>query len=299
MSKLDRHTLLIDDEVAAFLKSVKTRQTVDIEAAGTLPRKCDEKNPLQNNSSDAVRRKIPVKKTDNSSPKPGLVPVLAGSPWKHYTQEYFIEYWCLFAIATSKTSRENLHMIRSAPALNDEKLQIIRQICHPNVVETMEVYSHDDGNHYIVSRMMESSLMHVCRAPEYPSESQLSSILFQVRRYRSEVLSGSEYLISKGLVPESITCAGVLINLAGEVKISNIEEFQPGGKGPEAKIGLSNLDRWSPEAVNMLSLLDSGPSMEELAKHGFWKKGRKEDLKSLAYFTLITAYHPCAFLRTT
>ncbi|KAG7432658.1 Cyclin-dependent kinase 12 [Fusarium oxysporum f. sp. raphani] len=267
MSKLDRHTLLIDDEVAAFLKSVKTRQTVDIEAAGTLPRK-----------------KIPVKKTDSSSPKPGLVPVLAGSPWKHYTQEYFIEYWCLFAIATSKTSRENLHMIRSAPALNDEKLQIIRQICHPNVVETMEVYSHDDGNHYIVSRMMESSLMHVCRAPEYPSESQLSSILFQV-------LSGAEYLISKGLVPESITCAGVLINLAGEVKISNIEEFQPGGKGPEAKIGLSNLDRWSPEAVNMLSLLDSGPSMEELAKHGFWKKGRKEDLKSLAYFTLITAYH--------
>ncbi|EXA31406.1 hypothetical protein FOVG_17303 [Fusarium oxysporum f. sp. pisi HDV247] len=289
MSKLDRHTLLIDDEVAAFLKSVKTRQTVDIEAAGTLPRKCDEKNPLQNNSSDAVRRKIPVKKTDSSSPKPGLVPVLAGSPWKHYTQEYFIEYWCLFAIATSKTSRENLHMIRSAPALNDEKLQIIRQICHPNVVETMEVYSHDDGNHYIVSRMMESSLMHVCRAPEYPSESQLSSILFQV-------LSGAEYLISKGLVPESITCAGVLINLAGEVKISNIEEFQPGGKteiflesfcrlsmmlmdkgkGPEAKIGLSNLDRWSPEAVNMLSLLDSGPSMEELAKHGFWKKGRKK-----------------------
>lgn len=211
MSKLDRHTLLIDDEVAASLRLIKTRQTVGKETAGALPRKSDEKNPSQNNSSDAIHRKIPVKKTDSSSPKPGLVPVLAGSPWKHYTQEYFIGYWCLFAIATSKTSRENLHLIRSAPALNDEKLQIIRQICHPNVVETVEVYSYDDGNHYIVSRMMETSLMHVCRAPEYPSESQLSSILFQVRRHRFKVSNiikithrcflGRNILLAKGSYP--------------------------------------------------------------------------------------------------
>lgn len=62
-------------------------------------------------------------------------------------------------------------------------------------------------------------------------------------------------------------------------------------RGPKAKIGLSHLDRWSPEAVNMLSLLDSEPGMKELAKHSFWQKGKKEDLKVLSYFTLITAYH--------
>jgi len=41
-------------------------------------------------------------------------------------------------------------------------------------------------------------------------------------------------------------------------------------RGPKAKIGLSHLDRWSPEAVNMLSLLDSEPGMKELEKHSFW-----------------------------
>jgi len=113
------------------------------------------------------------------------------------------------------------------------------------------------------------------------------------------------------LYPKRFTCGGVLINLAGEVKISNFEEFQTGGdkkvfldsfcrlsmmlmdkeRGPKAQIGLSHPDRWSSEAVHMLSLLDSEPSMEELAMHKFWKKGRKEELKSLVYFTLITAYH--------
>ncbi|KAG7435723.1 hypothetical protein Forpi1262_v002101 [Fusarium oxysporum f. sp. raphani] len=105
-------------------------------------------------------------------------------------------------------------MIRSSPTLNDEKLQIIRQISHPNVLESIEIYSEEDNNYYIVSGMIETSLMHVCRAPEYPSEVQLSSILFQV-------LSGSEYLITQG-----------------EVKIGNVEDFQTGGdkkvKGPES-----------------------------------------------------------------
>lgn len=117
--------------------------------------------------------------------------------------------------------------------------------------------------------------------------------------------------MGKGLVHETISCDGILINLAGEVKISNVEECQPRGnvklflesfcrlsmmlmdkeRGPTAKIGLSHLNRWSSEAVDMLTLVDSGPSLEELAIHEFWKRGRKRDLKWLVYFTLITAYH--------
>ncbi|KAG7435724.1 hypothetical protein Forpi1262_v002101 [Fusarium oxysporum f. sp. raphani] len=65
-------------------------------------------------------------------------------------------------------------MIRSSPTLNDEKLQIIRQISHPNVLESIEIYSEEDNNYYIVSGMIETSLMHV--------------------------LSGSEYLITQGEV---------------------------------------------------------------------------------------------------
>ncbi|KAI3571445.1 hypothetical protein IWW34DRAFT_639334 [Fusarium oxysporum f. sp. albedinis] len=285
MSKLDRHTVLIDDEAAAVLRPFRSLQST--EKQGPHTKRCDEELNHRRHPMDASR--IPVRGLDTTNIKPILVPVLAGSPWKHYTREYFVKHWCLFAIAISKQSRDKLYVIRSSPTLNDEKLQIIRQISHPNVLESIEIYSEEDNNYYIVSGMIETSLMHVCRAPEYPSEAQLSSILFQVRRYFLDIRS--EYLITQGLVPETITCGGVLINLAGEVKISNFEEFQTGERGPKAQIGLSHPDRWSSEAVHMLSLLDSEPSMEELAMHKFWKRGRKEELKSLVYFTLITAYH--------
>lgn len=179
MSKLDRHTVLIDDDIAAFVRPIRSRQPTSEETPGTLPA---EKNGTlhQTHKAQGTRAKIPIKRTITDTRAPVLVPVLAGSPWKHYTERYFVKYWCLFAISTSKKGDESLHMIRSAPALNDEKLQIIRQICHPNIVEINEIYSQDDGNHYFVSNMMETSLLHLCRAPEYPSEPQLSSILFQV-----------------------------------------------------------------------------------------------------------------------
>ncbi|KAF5556149.1 kinase-like domain-containing protein [Fusarium mexicanum] len=183
MSKLDRHTVLVDEEMPAFLKPLKARKAVSKEAANFASQKNDGKNTPHCSPSSSLRKNVPVKITDNN-PQSKLVPVLAGSPWKHYKKKYCVEHWCLFAIATSNTSRKNLHMIRSAPSLSDEKIQTIRQICHPNVADITEIYSHEDGNHFIVSQMMQSSLVHVYRAPEYPSESQLSSILFKVRKYR-------------------------------------------------------------------------------------------------------------------
>ncbi|CAF3454644.1 unnamed protein product [Fusarium graminearum] len=178
MSKLDRHTVLIDDEVAAILRPLKSRQTTEKKPSQKTPHQKEEGN-RRNPPADGSR--IPIRRVDGDNLSPILVPVLAGSPWKHYTKEYLVKHWCLFAIVTSKCSSEKLHMIRSAPALNDENLQIIRQLRHRNVLESIEIYSEEDRNHYIVSGMMETSLLHVCRAPEYPSEVQLSSILFQER----------------------------------------------------------------------------------------------------------------------
>lgn len=89
-------------------------------------------------------------------------------------------HWCLIAIAIRKRNGKDMYMIRSAPSLKAEKLQIIRQIRHLNVVDNIEVFSENDGNCYIVSHMMETSLLHIRRALDCPSESQLSCILSQV-----------------------------------------------------------------------------------------------------------------------
>ncbi|CVL09297.1 uncharacterized protein FMAN_15471 [Fusarium mangiferae] len=129
---------------------------------------------------------IPVKRADADAVAPVLVPVLPGSPWKYYVKGLFVKHWCLIAIAIRKRSGKDdridrdMYMIRSPPSLKAEKLQIIRQIRHLNVVDNIEIFSEDDGNCYIVSQMMETSLLHIRRAPDYPSESQLSCILFQV-----------------------------------------------------------------------------------------------------------------------
>lgn len=179
MSKLDRHTVLIDEEVAAALRPLASRQTSE---KHTSQRKQQQNENRNSRSQLPDASRIPVRGADAHDSSPTLVPVLAGPPWKHYTKRYLVKHWCLFAIASSKSGSDKLHMIRSAPSLNDENLQIIRQLCHPNILESIEIYSEEDGNHFVVSDMMETSLLHVCRAPEYPSESQLSSILFQVTR---------------------------------------------------------------------------------------------------------------------
>lgn len=178
MSKLDRHTVLIDEEVAAALRPFKSHQTSEKQP---LPKPANQKDEGKFRSRPGSR--IPIRRISMDNTSSVLVPVLAGSPWKHYTKRYLVKHWCLFAIATNKHRTQQLHMVRSAPALNEENLQIIRQLRHPNILESIEIYSEEDSNHYIVSVMMETSLLHVCRAPEYPSEVQLSSILFQASRH--------------------------------------------------------------------------------------------------------------------
>ncbi|KAF5529338.1 kinase-like domain-containing protein [Fusarium mexicanum] len=306
MSKLERHTVLIEDDAMPLPKVFAPRQQSN--AKTSLGEKLREngKRKFPTPSAQPVAKRIPIKslpyeQADAKEP----VPVVSGSPWSHYQKRYTVKHWCLFAIGTSKISGMKLCMVRSLVAeKRQEKLDMMRRLCHPNIVQNMEFYISDDDGHFVISEMMESSLLHICRVPVYPSEPQLSSILYQT-------LSGLEYLISNGLVHENVSCKGVLVNTAGDVKISDIEMCRQGGdlkklldsfsrltmmlmdkkKSREDPLGLSCLDQWSGQAVDMFTLMVSQPSWKRLAEHPFWKMRVKHELEWFVHYTSITAHY--------
>jgi len=73
-------------------------------------------------------------------------------------------------------------MIRTISGPDSAKyIQNIRELCHENIVQSIEIYSCPDSTYFLISEYMAILLMHLCRAPIYLNEPQLSSILYQVR----------------------------------------------------------------------------------------------------------------------
>lgn len=62
-------------------------------------------------------------------------------------------------------------------------------------------------------------------------------------------------------------------------------------KSRDDSMGLSRLDQWSDQAVEMFTLMSSQPSLKKLAGHPFWNMRDKEELKWLVQLTLITAHY--------
>ncbi|KAI1633586.1 hypothetical protein F4809DRAFT_622784 [Biscogniauxia mediterranea] len=114
-------------------------------------------------------------------------------------------------------------MIRTISGNNtDEQIQNIRQIFHDNIVKSIEIYALPDSSYFLISELMPTSLMHICRAPVYPNEPQLSSILHQL-------LTGVEFLLDCDVVYEKLSSANVLVNFSGDVKICEIEHCKRSG----------------------------------------------------------------------
>ncbi|GKU14660.1 unnamed protein product [Fusarium langsethiae] len=306
MSKLERHTLFIEDDAMPVPKvSAQRKQSnTGIVLGEKLGQKGKRKLPAP--STQPVAKRLPIKQLSlKQTDTDKVVPVVSGSPWSHYQKRYTVKHWCLFAVGTSKTPQKTLCMIRSlSTAKRDEKISKMSSLFHPNIVRSMEFYISEDDDTFIVSEWMETSLLHVCRVPSYPSEPQLSSILYQI-------LSGLEYLITQGLVHENVSCGGILINATGDCRISDIEFCRQDGsvnklldsfsrltmmlmdknKSRDDSMGLSRLDQWSDQAVEMFTLMSSQASLKKLAGHPFWNMRDKEELKWLVQLTLITAHY--------
>ncbi|KAH6884965.1 hypothetical protein B0T10DRAFT_531106 [Thelonectria olida] len=313
MSKLDRHTLFIDDDSSALHQMVSgpvaVHQVQQLNRTGELStaksvqetaRGEDDMSPGVA-SRNSPRNRFPVKRTSGEV----LVPVVSGSPWKHYEKRYRLKFWCSFAVVTRESRDKEPYMIRTISGSNaDGKIQNIRQMFHPNIVRNVELYASTDESYSLISEMMATSLLHVCRSPMYPSESQLSSIVYQI-------LSASEYLLRFDLVHEDISCACVLVNFAGSVKISDIEHCKRNGssskffdsfskmimmlmdkeKSSSSSVGLTHPNRWSSEAFELFTKMISQPTMEDLSRHPFLGKRNQKELEWLVLFVLITAHH--------
>ncbi|TRX96475.1 hypothetical protein FHL15_002747 [Xylaria flabelliformis] len=125
-----------------------------------------------------------------------------------------------------------------------------------------------------------------------------------------EVLTGLEFLLGRGLVYEQLSCANVLVNFAGEVKICNVENCRRSGNMTELSTsfskmmmnlmdkeraktmsaGLMHPDRWSDEAIDMFTSITTTP-IQKLLAHTFLLKKNQNELQWLVPFVLIAAFH--------
>ncbi|KAI1489435.1 hypothetical protein F5X96DRAFT_679771 [Biscogniauxia mediterranea] len=245
---------------------------------------------------------FPVKRTPG---KRQLVPVYNGSPWNHYESRYRAKYGSSFGIITSRSRICKQLMIRTISGNNtDEQIQNIRQIFHDNIVKSIEIYTLPDSSYFLISEFMPTSLMHICRAPVYPNEPQLSSILHQL-------LTGVEFLLDCDIVYEKLSSANVLVNFSGDVKICEIEHCKRSGdvsvlvdsfsrlmmklmdkeKSTAEVVGLTRPGNWSDDAIDLFTMTTTNPTVKQLLGHKFMQKKNKEELVWLIPLVLVTAHH--------
>lgn len=166
----------------------------------------------------ALRKSYPASKNSRHRPQAvsllsepkrgqgGLVPVLAGSPWKHYENRHRLKFGHSFAVVTSTITRRP-RMIRSITGpSSDEQIHRLRHLFHPNIVESLKLYTCPQEGYFLVSEFLPTTLEHLYQAPIYPTEPELGSILHQVRTppaIFSKVSLYSQYLRS---LPVSTFC---------------------------------------------------------------------------------------------
>ncbi|CAG9939394.1 unnamed protein product, partial [Clonostachys rosea f. rosea IK726] len=219
-----------------------------------------------------------------------LVPEISGSPWKHYKKKYIIKHWYPLGVITARTTDEPF-MIRTITGPNiDQQVDNICRLTHPNIVRNIELYNSTDG-YFLISEFMATSLLQLCRCPQYPSERALGSILHQI-------VSGAKYLLEQRLILEDMSCSSIMVTFKGEVKIGNIEHCKHDGslsqfsesfsrivmnlmdktRPRSGPIGLTNLDHWSAAAFNFFTFTTSLPSLDKLQAHSFLENRRHQDL---------------------
>ncbi|KAH6705762.1 hypothetical protein EV126DRAFT_457881 [Verticillium dahliae] len=221
-----------------------------------------------------LRRRFSVKQSKEET-EAKFVPVLLGSPGQHCGSRYCLQFGSSVAVVTSTASRLPL-MIR--------------------------LYTCPQAGYFLVSEFLPITLQHFCKAPIYPTEPQLSSILHQV-------LTGIDFLLGSGLVHEQVSAANLLVSYDGKIKICDVERYSSGGnvskllesftrlmmklmdkeKLEDAVAGLTRPDRWSHEAIYMFTEAVSKPPVKQLLEHPFMRKREQGVFEWLVYFVLQSA----------
>ncbi|KAI1202224.1 hypothetical protein F5X97DRAFT_288344 [Nemania serpens] len=293
MPAANRRTLFLDDELSdgelefvvrkspTASRTLKRRRVIGLAAPGDAGSTEVDAKPVSNSGRFPV---IPTK--PSQAHELSLVPVLTGSPWSHYERRYRVRYGFSFGIITSRNASCQTFMIRTVTGRDTEdRIQNIRQLCHPNLAKNLEIYACSDSSYFLVSEFMPTSLLHLCRSPIYPTEPQLGSLLHQV-------LIGLEFLLDCGLVHETLSCGNLLVNFAGEVKICDIENCQRSGnmtalstslsrvmmrlmdkeRTETMAVGLTHPDKWSHDAIDLFTAITATADIQKLLAHNFLLK---------------------------
>lgn len=104
------------------------------------------------------------------------------SPWRSYEKVFELRLGVgdLVTVAQRKDPSSGVVNMRKFPAPNgEEKLRILQQLRHRNIVSVLEVFSFEES-FYVMFEHMPISLDHFAGICHYPGELQLASILGQV-----------------------------------------------------------------------------------------------------------------------
>ncbi|EED22729.1 hypothetical protein TSTA_062170 [Talaromyces stipitatus ATCC 10500] len=135
------------------------------------------------------------------------------SPWDNYVFVDEIVKDDDTVIKVRKSVSGQMFAFRTFP--NDEKFEVIEQqfklLDHHNVLSAQEFFRHGQRA-FIRSSVMDISFDRIVMCRQYPSSRVLASMIGQT-------MDGLHYLVSNGVICDSLTCSKLMANKDGCVKI--------------------------------------------------------------------------------
>lgn len=107
--------------------------------------------------------------------------VRSESPWDTFNREYECDLAGIITVVTRRSGPRCVYSLRQFPGENPEHLLFhIRSIQHENVVSALE-YFHAANTTYALAELFPITLEHVVACEAFPTQSQLTAIMVQVR----------------------------------------------------------------------------------------------------------------------
>ncbi|KAH8772387.1 kinase-like domain-containing protein [Hyaloscypha finlandica] len=212
---------------------------------------------------------VPQEICSPEEPPLDSVPLRRASPWQYYTKAYRRELGASVVVACKNPATFELLAVK-----------------HENFLTCYEIFVYD-GAIFTVSECMAISLTDLNGSAIPPNEIQMATIIHQVLR-------GLDFLASRNMIHQDITCSTILLSLRGDVKVANPEGcINVGPRSPEMRediealgfvmlqlmergsrrrerLALEHPDKWSPQADKFLQLihtfLKDSPQKEELVR---------------------------------
>ncbi|KAG0270412.1 hypothetical protein DFQ27_007564 [Actinomortierella ambigua] len=172
------------------------------------------------------------------------------------------------------------------------QFQYLKSLSHPQLCEYIEISKGKRDRLFVVSEHFNRSLQLVLQDHDEDASSKGVDVE-RIRKWTGQILDGLTYLYDRGVVHRSMTLSNVLLNLEGDVKLSNYGLYNMTKDGSLVEFNIGDPHYLSPRALTQsqtspsafrdasLDLWSLGVIMTELLLgEKFWQK-EKSDLDEL------------------